>query len=58
MILPRRHWAAWLGPQAQGAGRLVPLLRPYRADAMRAYPVGALVSNPRNDGPECLTAAV
>jgi putative SOS response-associated peptidase YedK len=31
-----------------------PLLRPYVADAMRAYPVGALVNNPRNDGPECL----
>ena len=24
------------------------------ADAMRAYPVGPLVSNPRNDGPACL----
>jgi putative SOS response-associated peptidase YedK len=58
VILPRQHWGAWLDPQAQDAGELVPLLRPYPADAMRAYPVGALVSNPRNDGPECLTAAV
>jgi hypothetical protein len=36
----------------------VPLLRPYPADAMCAYPVGALVSEPRNDGPDCLTAVV
>jgi putative SOS response-associated peptidase YedK len=36
---------------------LVPLLRPYPADAMRAYPVGQLVNNPRNDVPECLTPA-
>jgi putative SOS response-associated peptidase YedK len=37
---------------------LVPLLRPYPADAMRAYPVGLAVNNLRNDGPECLAAAV
>ena len=58
VILPRQHWAEWLDPALQEAGGVVPLLRPYPADAMRAYPVGALVSNPRNDGPECLTAAV
>jgi hypothetical protein len=32
-------------------------LRPCPADAMRAYPVGAMVSNPRNDVPECLAPA-
>jgi putative SOS response-associated peptidase YedK len=41
----------------QGAAALVPLLRPYPAEDMRAYPVGPLVSNPRNDGPGCLTPA-
>jgi hypothetical protein len=40
------------------AAAVVPLLRPYPADAMRAYPVGQLVNNARNDGPGCLTAAV
>jgi hypothetical protein len=35
---------------------VVPPLWPYPADAMRAYPVGAKVGNPRNDGPECMTA--
>ena len=58
VILPRQHWAAWLDPTLQEAGELVPLLLPYPADALRAYPVGALVSNPKNDGPACLTAAV
>jgi putative SOS response-associated peptidase YedK len=57
IILPRQHWAAWLDPQAQGAGQLVPLLRPCPADAMRAYPVGPTVNNPRNDGPVCLERA-
>ena len=58
VILQRQLWAAWLDPALQEAGELVPLLRPYPADALRAYPVGALVSDPRNDRPECLTAAV
>jgi putative SOS response-associated peptidase YedK len=34
----------------QDAGEVVQLLRPYPADALRAYPVGVTVSNPRNDG--------
>jgi putative SOS response-associated peptidase YedK len=57
VILLERHWTAWLGPQVQDAGELVPLLRPYSADAMRAYPVGLLVNNPKNDGPACLGPA-
>jgi hypothetical protein len=40
----------------QGAGKLVPLLRPFPANAMRVYPVGMTVNKPRNGGPECLTA--
>jgi putative SOS response-associated peptidase YedK len=58
VILPRQHWAAWLDPTLQEAGELVPLLRPFPSDAIRAYPVGLAVNNPRNDGPECLAAAV
>ena len=57
VILPAQHWAAWLDVGLQDAGELAPLLRPYPADAMRAYPVGTLVNNPRNDGPECLAPA-
>ncbi|HZY83543.1 MAG TPA: SOS response-associated peptidase [Gemmataceae bacterium] len=58
VILPREHWAAWLDPDLQDAGALLPLLRPCPADAMRAGPVGPLVGNPRNDGPGCLAPAV
>jgi putative SOS response-associated peptidase YedK len=57
VILPARHWQAWLDRDLQDAAELVPLLQPYPADAMRAYPVEQLVSNPRNDGPRCLTPA-
>ena len=57
VILPRQHWAAWLDPGLQEAGELVPLLRPFPPDAMRAYPVGALVGNPKNDLAACLEPA-
>jgi putative SOS response-associated peptidase YedK len=57
VILPQQHWAAWLDRDAQDTAALVPLLRPYPADATRAYPVGPLVNNPRNDEPECLAPA-
>ena len=33
-------------------------MRPYPADALRAFSVGQVVNDPRNDGPECLAAAV
>jgi putative SOS response-associated peptidase YedK len=57
VILPERHWLAWLDVGLRDACELVPLLRPYPADAMRAYPVGSLVNNPKNDGPACLELA-
>ncbi len=33
---------------------LLHLLRPYEADSMKLTPVGSYVSNPRNEGPECI----
>jgi putative SOS response-associated peptidase YedK len=57
VILPERHWAAWLDPEGQDVAELLPLLRPFPSDAMRAYPVGLLVNDPRNDGPGCLDPA-
>jgi putative SOS response-associated peptidase YedK len=57
VILPERHWAAWLDAGLQDAAELAPLLRSYPAEAMRAGPVGPLVGNPRIDRPECLTPA-
>jgi putative SOS response-associated peptidase YedK len=57
VILPERHWQAWLDRDQQDAAALVPLLRPYPSDAMRAYPVSLLVNDPKNDVKECLVAA-
>jgi putative SOS response-associated peptidase YedK len=44
----------WLDPATDPA-ELLPLLRPYPADAMEAVAVSPLVNSTKNDGPECLT---
>ena len=56
VILPRRVLAklARRGARTE-ADELLALLRPYPAEAMRAYPVAARVGNVRNNDPELLT---
>ena len=39
------------------AHELLGLLKPYAADAMRAYPVCTVVNSPKNDTPECIEPA-
>jgi putative SOS response-associated peptidase YedK len=51
-ILGPSDLAAWLDPAAPPP-QLHVLLRPYPADEMTAVPVGAYVSNARNEGPRC-----
>ena len=54
-ILAREAYGQWLDPQEQSPERLAPLLQPYPAEAMIAYPVSRLVNRPANDSPECIT---
>ena len=54
VILDSRDYDLWLDPNVQDAERLQPLLRPYPADAMAAYPVSTRVNNPANDTPDCI----
>jgi putative SOS response-associated peptidase YedK len=54
VIVAQRHYELWLSRQVQEQEALEEILRPYPADAMRCFPVGAWVNDPRNDGPECL----
>ncbi|MGD1147424.1 MAG: SOS response-associated peptidase [Thermoanaerobaculaceae bacterium] len=53
VILDAGDHAAWLDPDVKEASRLLPLLRPRPAEAVRAYPVGLLVNTPANDVPAC-----
>ncbi|HMA36199.1 MAG TPA: SOS response-associated peptidase [Chloroflexia bacterium] len=51
VILPRAAEARWLDPAVEDPDALLPLLQPYPADAMVAYPVSAAVNSPAQDGP-------
>jgi putative SOS response-associated peptidase YedK len=52
-ILPESDYELWLDPQVQDPKWLLPLLRPYPAEAMAAYPVSTHVNNPRHEDPTC-----
>ncbi len=51
MVEPPR-WAAWLDPGVTSKDDLLSLLVPAAPGQLEAYPVSALVSNVRNNGPE------
>ncbi|RME83237.1 MAG: SOS response-associated peptidase [Caldilineae bacterium] len=53
VILPGEVFDAWLRPNTP-ASDLKRLLRPYPAEAMRAYAVSTLVNSPANDTPACI----
>jgi putative SOS response-associated peptidase YedK len=54
VILTREAEGLWLDPKVQDPAILLPLLTPYPAEEMEAYPVSTQVNSPANDGPECI----
>ncbi len=52
VILHPRDHAKWLDETPQTPDRLIPLIKPFPAEAMDAYPVSSLVNKPVNDSPE------
>jgi len=52
VILHPRDYAKWLDPQPQTPDQLKPLIKPFPAEFMNAYPVSQLVNTPANDTPE------
>jgi putative SOS response-associated peptidase YedK len=57
VILPREDYAAWLDPAETNAKAVLPLLRPYPAADMLAYPVSRRVNSPANDAPDLIERA-
>jgi putative SOS response-associated peptidase YedK len=55
VILAPGDYGTWLDPMTPVV-TLHALLRPYPAEEMEAVPVGSYVSNPRNEGPQCLAS--
>ena len=56
VILPKPHESTWLNPAIQGAADVLPLLVPYSAAEMEAYPVSRLVNSPGNNSPDLIRA--
>jgi putative SOS response-associated peptidase YedK len=56
VILDPKEYARWLDPD-RVPSELRPLLRPFPAAAMAAYPVSTRVNSPANDDPACLEPA-
>lgn len=52
VILHPREYAKWLDPSPQTPEKLSPLLKPFPAEDMNAYPVSTMVNKPENDIPE------
>jgi len=54
VILSPEAYPLWLSTEEKDSGELTPLLLPYPADLMAAYPVSRLVNSPHNDSPEII----
>jgi putative SOS response-associated peptidase YedK len=52
-ILDESRYAKWLDPEASPR-EVLPLLRPFDAEAMKMWPVGKGVGNVKNDSPALL----
>ena len=57
VILPSTAYQKWLDPLESRAEVLLPLLKPYPASEMQAYPVSRLVNTAANDSPDCVRPA-
>jgi putative SOS response-associated peptidase YedK len=54
VILAKNEWANWLAPGDVDPATTMPLLRPFDAEPMRAFPVSRAVNTATNDVPECV----
>ncbi len=57
VMLKRNDEERWLNPDETEPERLLPLVVPYPAGDMEAYPVSRLVNNPANDTPQLIQTA-
>lgn len=57
VILHPRDYAKWLEPSAQTPDQVLPLIKPFPADTMDAYPVSTLVNKASRDLPEMVVPA-
>jgi putative SOS response-associated peptidase YedK len=54
VIVPPEKYRLWLDPAEYSLEVLGPLMRPYDAGELEAFPVSTFVNSPKHDGPECI----
>jgi putative SOS response-associated peptidase YedK len=54
VIIPWAAYDLWLDPSVRDPDMLKPLLVPFPAGEMEAFPVNGIVNNPRNETEECV----
>jgi putative SOS response-associated peptidase YedK len=54
VIVAPRDYARWLDPALSDRAAIEPMLSPFPAEPMRAYPISTRVNNAKNDGPELI----
>jgi putative SOS response-associated peptidase YedK len=57
VILEQRYFGTWIDRKVQEPAALAPMLRPFAADRMRAYPVSPWVNDARHDDARCIEPA-
>jgi putative SOS response-associated peptidase YedK len=58
VIIEPEDFDRWMDPSVEDLDTLVRLLRPCAAGVLAAFPVGAYINNPRNEGPQCVEPVV
>ncbi|MHA1531649.1 MAG: SOS response-associated peptidase [Candidatus Heimdallarchaeota archaeon] len=58
VIIDPKDFDLWLNPENKEIDEVKPLLKPYDADKMEAYPVPLYVNKPENKGEQCITKLV
>jgi putative SOS response-associated peptidase YedK len=56
VIISKYNRDLWLDPNIQDEEAILPLLKPYSSDDMKAYEVSQMVNSPSNDSPENIKA--
>jgi putative SOS response-associated peptidase YedK len=57
VILAPKDYDVWIDRSVQEPAELKPLLAPYPAAEMHAFPIGPFVNDAKHEGAECLTPA-
>jgi putative SOS response-associated peptidase YedK len=57
VIIPVESYQSWLIPEEVKPEEIQPLMVPYPAEEMQAYPVSTYVNSPKNNSPQCIQAS-